>query len=154
MTYEQVIQAIEKIKKGAFYKMTYATKKTPLAKHKGDLIEKHSSGVYRFGIGYYNMEKNKEKEIRPSTKGDFQEGYKNLIIERIDKNGNKVYYLRVYTTNHKTTSQWTLNKEKVTKEYLIENGYLSNRPSQPIDCFDVNIENIIEIGVFSPLGIN
>lgn len=146
MTLEKVLQAIEKVKKGAFYRMTYATKKKPLAAHKEDIIEKHSSGTYRFGIGYYNINGNQDKERKPSTKGGFMEDQNNFIIERIDKNGNKVHYLRVYTTNHKTTTEWTLNGQPTTKEWLQDNGYISKSKSQPVDCFDVNIDNIISIG--------
>jgi hypothetical protein len=117
-----------------------------LAAHKEDNIIKHSNGTYRLGIGYYNINGNQDKERKPSTKGNFEEGLENYIIKRIDKNGNEVNYLRVYTTNHKTTSQWTLNGQEVTKEWLIDNGYISKTKSQPIDCFDINIDNIISIG--------
>ena len=146
MTKELIIEAISKKKKGTFINLKYFSKKKPLAAHKEDNIIKHSNGTYRLGIGYYNINGNQDKERKPSTKGNFEEGLENYIIKRIDKNGNEVNYLRVYTTNHKTTSQWTLNGQEVTKEWLIDNGYISKSKSQPIDCFDINIDNIISIG--------
>ena len=140
MTKELVLQAIENNKKGAFINVEYETTKKPLAKHKDSIIKKHSKGVYRLGIDYKNMAVNKDKQTGPMLYGAFE--IKNYLIEY-----NGKYYLRVYVShNHKTESQWTLNGEKVSKQYLIDNGYISNTKSQPVECFNISIENIIKIG--------
>lgn len=148
MTLEQVIKAIENIKKGSFIKCEFKTIKKPYAAYKDYVIEKSSVGVYRLGIGYYNIEHNKEKERIASTKGGFVMGYQNYLFETIDKQGNKHYCLRVYTTNHKPTTRYFMNGQETTKEYLKDNKVIPFYESKPIDCFDIRIENIISLGAY------
>ena len=142
MKLETIIETIKTIKKGTFISIEYKTIKKPLAKHKESIIEKHSIGTYRLGIEYANMAANKDKETGPLPYGSFKLDFKDYIIEYGDKK-----YLRVYTSvKHKTISKWFLNGVETTKEYLIENGYISNSKSKPTECFNINIDNIIRIG--------
>ena len=149
MTLEQVLKAIENIKKGAFIKCEFQTTKKPYKAYKGALVEKNTIGIYRFGIGYYNIEHNKDKERIKSTKGNFETGLENYLFKTIDKEGQEHYCLRVYTTNHKPQVKYFMNGEETTKDYLKENKIIPfYERAEPLDCFDIRIENIISLGVF------
>ena len=149
MTYEQVLKAIESIKKGVFTKIHYKTIKKPYAQYKGTLIEKETTTICRLGIGYYNMENNVDKPRIKSTKGDFEPNLTNYLFKTIDKNGVEHYCLRVYTTNHKSQTTYYMNGKETTKEYLKENKVIPFYESkEPLDCYDIRIENIISIGAF------
>lgn len=146
MTLEKLIELLKNIKKGTFVKMTYKSVKKPLAAHKGDLIEKVSSGVYRLGITYANMKINAEKITGPMNSGEWKRGFENYIINDLDKNGNETHKLRVYTTKHKTTSKWYLNGVETTKEWLETNGYIGKQTSKPTPLFNVFVENVLALG--------
>ena len=149
MELTKVLEAIKSIKKGAFVKVHIKTTKAPYKAFKGNLIEKDTIGVYRLGIGYYNIEHNKEKERIKSTKGEYEPNLENYIFKTIDKNGVEHYCLRVYTTQVKSKTTYFLNGEETTKEYLKENKIIPFYENKnPLDCFDVRIENIISIGAF------
>ena len=132
--------------KGTFIKMEYKSNPTPLAAHKGDLIEKVSKGVYRLGITYANMKVNANRITGPLKSGQWRNGLENYIIDSVDKKGIQKSKLRVYTTKHKTITKWFLNGVETTKQWLIDNGYISSAQSGPRLCFDVLIDNIISIG--------
>lgn len=149
MTYEQILKVIEEIKKGTFIQMHFKTAKKPYAQYKGTLVEKETFGTYRLGIGYYNMKDNVDKPRIKSTKGDFELDYENYLFKTTDKNGVEHYCLRVYTTNHKAKTTYFMNGQETTKEYLKENKVIPFYESkEPLDCFDIRIENIISIGAF------
>lgn len=146
MTYQDVLNQIKAIKKGAFVRIAYKSNPHTLKAGRGENIEKVSVGVYRIGIKYANMNININREIQPlNGKKWAAEDLINYILES-DKNGEKRLYLRVYTTKVKTRSEWSINGSETTKAALVERGLISDTKNGFTPCFDLAIENIISIG--------
>ena len=149
MTRENCIEKITTIKKGTFVTIAFKSYPKPLSAHKNDVIEKFTCGVYRIGISYINMKINEDKVVTNLPYGQYDPDYQNYIITHTNKSGEYKEFLRIYTTqNHKHNPKtfYKLNGEIVTKEFLIENGYISASKSNPTSVFNVEIKNLISIG--------
>lgn len=145
MELQKLLDLLKNIKKGTFIHLEYKSEPKPLASHKGDHIEKITSGTYRLGITYANLKANEGKITGPMNGGTWDLDLENYIIT--NKNGEKK--LRVYTAvNKKSNSKWYLNGKETTKEFLIENGYLSvaSQNHSHIECFDIFVKNILMVG--------
>lgn len=150
-----VNELIEKTqgKNGRYLKMEYVTHIQPLKAYKGSTIEKVVEGVFRLGL-FYGAVIGQPNEVE-GTNGVFGEWYKgqeNKIYEKI-KDGEKVHYVRLFTTKnskHKSKVKYLLNGIEVSKEYLLENGYVSEAKlkssSSELVTFVKKIEDIIKIG--------
>lgn len=146
MTYQEVLNQIKAIRKGAFVRIAYKSNPHTLKAGRGEDIEKVSVGVYRIGIKYANLKINENKVIQPlNGKKWAADDLINYVLES-DKNGEKRFYLRVYTTKIKTRSKWSINGLETTKAALVERGLISDTKSSFTPCFDLAIENIISIG--------
>ena len=133
------------LKNGKYRKITYKSEK--VLKRKGVTITKITSGVYRFGCGYGNVVKKEfdtTNDLKANSKpfGEFLEGYHNLVSQKDEKQ-----YLWVFNSKnrkHRPHTTYLLNGEETTKEYLIENGYLDNKPKSFTPMFVINLENLLE----------
>ena len=150
MELKKLLDVISNIAKGTYVKVMYKSIKQPLAAHKGNVIEKVSYGVYRLGIAYANKQENIGRQTGPlrGTNEQWLKGFENYIIE---DNVKKTYKLRLYTSenkNLKPTTKWYLNGVETTKQWLIDNKYISESSSKtnPSNTFNVFVENVIAIG--------
>lgn len=151
MLEKEILNVIENTKKGTYVRIEHKSVKTPLKEHKGDLIEKYSITIGRLGCDYQNLKDTQQKitegVIEPNGQlkwGHWREGYVNLIIDHKEKS-----YLRVSTSQvHHTTSKWYLNGVETTKQWLIENKYISESKatSNITSVFNIEFSNIIKIG--------
>lgn len=145
MTLEKFEQI--KIRKGAFVYMEYCSyPKVP--KSKGEaIVMKVTQGVFRLGVRYSKLKVNIGKQVQPLKGGTWKKDYENLLIESSAKEGQ--INLRVYTTNnhkHRAKTTYYLNGEEVSKQYLLDNGYIKDYQKDHLDLFLVNLENVIRIG--------
>lgn len=148
MKLNELLEKISSIRKATYTKVMFKSIKKPLAKHKGDLIEKVTYGTYRIGIQYNHMQENIGRQTGPlkGTNEQWLKGFENYIIE---DNVKGTYKLRLYTPkneNLKPTVKWYLNGVETTKQWLLDNGYLGKQSSQPTNLFNVMVENVIAIG--------
>lgn len=148
MKLNELLEKISNIKKATYTKVMFKSIKKPLAKHKGDLIEKVTYGTYRIGIQYKHMQENIGRQTGPlkGTSEQWLKGFENYIIE---DNVKGTYKLRLYTPKNKKlkpTTKWYLNGVETTKQWLLDNGYLGKQSSQPTNLFNIFVENVISIG--------
>lgn len=151
----EVNQKVNELKKGAYTKATWCS--FPL-KNKSQIeyshrVKKVTSGVVRLGIEYANLSSMVGKEIGPSKKG--HKWYsKNYITSVVDENEVvQNYKVRLYTSkckHHRAHTTWYFDDMEVTKEWLLENGYMTQAQYDSvkgeIPFFEVPIENLISLG--------
>ena len=137
---QNLINTILNIKKGAFTKINYFS-------DKGNGVIKTTKCVVRLGINYGNIKHNKNKVVGSLPWGQWVNGLEGYVIEHTNKKGEYKQYLRLYTSAIKSMDiQYTLNGVATTKEELINNGLLKDKPSNIEDCFNVPMDHIISIG--------
>lgn len=138
MKLQELIEKLETIKKGAFIHIEYKSEKELAKKYGSPKLEKFTNGCYRLGITYSNLKENKNKVVSETLPWGSM-FLKNYIIEHKGR-----YYLRIYTTHHKSHSQYFLNGVETNKATL-EQEY-NYKSSSPTLCFNVPIENILKLG--------
>lgn len=142
------------VKKGCYTKATWQS--FPL-KNKSQMeyshrVKKVTSGVVRVGIEYGNLSSMVGKEITPRANHKWFS--KNYITSVVDENEVvQQYKVRLYTSkckHHRTHTTWYFDDMEVTKEWLLENGYMTksqyNSTKGDIPFFEVPIENLISLG--------
>jgi hypothetical protein len=134
--------------KGQFVKVVFATEKRPKAAHKGAVLRKHTTGVFRAGIDFSKL-KSVQDGIANGERGDVQplpwgewERFPYLISHKEER------YLRLYpAVNGKVTTTYTVNGQTVDK--VVFDGYLTpsdaKAPDKPLECFTVKLSNVISI---------
>lgn len=137
MKLNELIKKLETIKKGTFIHIEYKSEKELAKKYGSPKLEKFTNGCYRLGMAYSNLGANKNIVTGDLPWGQFV--LNNYIIEHKGK-----YYLRIYTTHHKSHSQYFLNGVETDKATL-EQEY-NYKSSKPTLCFTVPIENILKLG--------
>lgn len=154
MELNELKQAMLSIKKGAYTKATWQS--FPL-KNKSQMeyshrVKKVTSGVVRFGLEYANLSSMVGKEIKP--RANHQWFSKNYITSVVDENNIvQGYKARLYTSkckHHRAHTTWYFDDKVVTKEWLLENGYMTQSQYQATKneapFFEVYIENLISLG--------
>jgi hypothetical protein len=134
--------------KGQFIKVSFQTEKKPASAHKGTILRKETTGVFRAGINFANLksvregiENNERGEVQPLPWGNWVR-----FPYLIEHNGAN--YLRLYpAVNGKVTVKYLVNGQAVDK--AVFNSYLTpseaNR-TDPVECFTVKADNIVSIG--------
>ena len=156
MRKHEIIEAVNKTKKGAFTRIVYATEPTlsSAGKKSGAVIVKHTEKTVRIGVKYHNMEAVKAAEAaRVEPKREVTPWCHWEIEDVLAKHNTKdAYYLAVSYVNggHHTKSEFYLNGEPITEEQLKETGYVvpsyfKNKEEVPVTQ-KINIDNIITIG--------
>lgn len=142
------------IRKGAYTKATWQS--FPL-KNKSQMeyshrVKKVTSGIVRIGLEYANLSSMVGKEITPRANHKWVS--KNYITSIVDENEVVQHYkVRLYTSKckrHRAHTTWYFDDMEVTKEWLLENGYMTksqyNSIKGDIPFFEVPIENLISLG--------
>lgn len=137
MLLNELIEKLETIKKGAFIHIEYKSEKELAKKYGSPKLEKFTNGCYRLGMAYSNLGANKNVVTGDLPWGQFV--LNNYIIEHKGR-----YYLRIYTTQHKSHTKYFLNGVETDKATL-EQEY-NYKSSSPTLCFNVPIENILKLG--------
>lgn len=150
----EVNQKVNELKKGAYTKATWCSYP---CKNKGQIeyshrVKKVTSGIIRLGIEYGHLSSMVGKEISPRANHQWQN--KNYVTAVVDENQVvKQYKVRLYTSkckHHKSHTTWYFDDMEVTKEWLLENGYMTksqyDSSKGDIPFFEVPIENLISLG--------
>lgn len=140
MSEEEIMKVLKELIKGAFYKIEYATKIN-------DNCFKTTKMVVRFKINYRHLAKVIAKQLNAVSTTTRQNNditlLENCVYFNTKTNKTRV---RVYTTNHIAKSTYYYNGKEISKKDLIDMGIIKDKPKADIDCFTINIENIISIG--------
>lgn len=141
-----VKQEVKNLIKGAYYRLGYETNPTPLkrAKSENAEIKKQTIVIARFGIEYANMAVNKDRETGGLPNGaTYENEYYPYIVNQ--KNGNQQLVAYV---NKVVETKYFLNGEEIDKQWLQDNGYISNAVRKPNDTHRIqpDINHIFELG--------
>ena len=148
-------ETMANIRKGAYTKAKWQS--FPL-KNKGQAdyshrIKKVTCGVVRVGLEYANLSSMVGKEIAPRANHKWLN--KNYITSVVDENEVvQVYKVRLYLSKspkHHCNTKWYFDDMEVTKEWLLENGYMTKAQYDKKSYGDTPfiefpIENLISLG--------
>jgi hypothetical protein len=173
MLFNDVIKNLEGKKNGSYFNMTWYSEVPVKANFKNIYkIMKVSTGTVRKGINYSNLKSVKQRKeafevalkaepwkftqqdidkhlhVGALPWGNWMQGYKNVLIEHINKQNQYKVYLRLYSSPNKTLTNYLINGKPVTKEQLqkmdvVLNSYWDKKES--LDCFNVAIDHIVNI---------
>jgi len=135
--------------KGQFVKVSFSTEKKPAAAHKGTILRKETTGVFRAGINFANL-KSVQEGIANGERGDVQPlpwGQWVRFPYLIEHKGSS--YLRLYpAVNGKVVVSYSVNGQSVDKDTFL--SFLTpceqRRPDEPLECFTVKADNVVSIG--------
>ncbi len=111
-------------------------------------VRKVSSGVISMNKNYRNLKVNQDKTEFQGLPESQHYVIDNVLIEQ-NKDNETTYLVRCYPAtlkNVKTKSQYFLDNEPITKEELIERGIIKDKPHTDVPCFNIKLENLIELG--------
>lgn len=165
MTREEIINTINNIKAGEFFRITYKSV-LPLKaefKKQGYSIVKTTEATVRTGCDYDNLESVKEAKEEKTQNGITESkprtnNYQWVIEDKVSYNTNTdKYYLRIAPLNNggankKTTytvtnltETYTLEKLEETEKSLVIASYFGNAYT-PSPVQNISFDNIISIG--------
>lgn len=142
--------------KGNFISATFRSEKKASAKHKGTLLEKRISGVFRAGISFENLSSVKEG-IENGERGEVQslpfgewEKYP-YLIKHTNKEGISNRYIRLYPTpNCVLNVLYLVNGVESTKEQFLSFLTPSDRAKaengEKPECITIKETNLISLG--------
>ncbi len=156
MVKHEIIKAVGGIRKGTFTRIVYTSEPTLSAagKKSGVTIVKHTEKVVRVGVHYPNIAAVQKKDNeRTEPKREVTPWCHWEIPDILAKHNTKeAYYLAFASVNqgHNTKTTWFMDGQEVTKEEIMESGYVipsyfKKDGEMPITQH-VNIDNIIELG--------
>ena len=173
MKFEKLIQSLSTKRNGQWFKITWKTEPELNAKAKkdGHKVLKITTSTIRKGIQYSNTKSYKNKMLEKAyeagvcsnnysnfkqiendtTKlpwGQWKKGYEKLIVEHTNKKDEYNQYLRIYTSPNKAKTQYFLNGNLVSKDYLksleiVQNSYWNK--TEVTDTMTINIDNVLTI---------
>lgn len=144
MELKQVLDFLTTRKSGTYFTIKMKTTKKPSAKYKDMALEKMTYVKNRIGQKYVSTSDN--------LNGTYESMYETIIPYRlkakVDKNGEKQYYLEVHTAGSCPQVKYFVNGVEVEKEVF--NGYLTpseaNKKLENANAYYiVNIKNILEL---------
>lgn len=163
MNYKKFYEALENIKSGTCVRVIY-TSYVPISsefKDKCQDIKKTVSTTVRLGVQYNNIKSVKERQAANTAKAANKQNYKWLIKNRVKYNFNtgKTYLVMAtfpkgdhtkvtYEFNNNGIISYCHSKEALKNSpvgQFIRKSYFSTT-SHPVDIYNVNIENIVQIG--------
>lgn len=156
MTKNQILGAVDKIKRGAFVKIVYRTELPMLAaaKKQGVSASKITEKVVRLGVDYNNIKAVAEKEATRTTPKREVTSWCHWEIPNIlaQHNTKEDMYLAFATVNggSHTKTQYMLNgvtatKQEVESANVVIPSYFKSSGDIP-EVQRVNINNIIQLG--------
>ena len=133
--------------RGNFVAVSFCTTKKPASAHKGRLLEKVTTGVFRAGINFANLtsvktaiENGERGEVQPLPWGEWY-SFPYVIVHK------EAYYLRLYPAkNAQLQVTYLVDGQSVTKEVF--NSFLTPsdaKARENFECFTVKCENIIAL---------
>ena len=133
--------------KGNFVSASFCTSKKPAASFKGTTLEKLTTGVFRAGINFANLQSVKDGiasgergEVQPLPWGEWE--LFPYVIRHKDS-----HYLRLYPAkNAKLEVTYLVNGKAVDKETF--NGFLTPsdaKAPEKFECFTVKCDNILSL---------
>lgn len=148
MKYDILKKVVTGKQKGSFSSMVWERQLPVKKAYSGHIITKRSNGVVRFGVEYDNMKSVQQKRadgILPSENAGLTWGEWSMYPYFIKHKGNT--YLRcTESPNNKVQTEYFLDGRKVFKEEISSMCLKSafNNHGE-MDCFTVNIDNIISV---------
>ena len=144
MLLQEVLDFLNSRKNGTYFHIEMITRKSPKALYKNTELLKYTIVKNRIGQKY--------KSLNETLDSNYQSQYETIIPYRlkakVDKNGEKQYYLEVHTCGSEPKVQYMVNGAYVDKETF--NSYLT--PSEANKKLDnsnayyiVNIKNIVRL---------
>lgn len=142
--------------KGNFISATFRSEKKASAKHKGTLLEKRISGVFRAGISFENLSSVKEgiesgerNEVGSLPFGEWEK-YP-CLIKHTNKEGVFNRYVRLYPTENCVLKvQYLVNGVESTKEQFLSFLTPSDRAKaengEKPECITIKETNLISLG--------
>jgi len=142
--------------KGNFISATFRSEKKPSAMHKGTLLEKRISGVFRAGISFENLSSVKEgiengerNEVGSLPFGEWEK-YP-YLIKHTNKEGVFNRYVRLYPTpNCVLKVQYLVNGVESTKEnfnsFLTPSDRAKAESGERPECITIKESNLISLG--------
>lgn len=148
LSVEEKINFLQGIRKGCNQSVVYQS--FPATKNAWkDRVRKETRGVCRLGINYRKLKANQGRE-EESFEG-LQKGQRfilnNTVIEK-NKDNQISYLVRMYfsSNNTKPSVKYYLDNQEISKEELIQMGALSDSQREKPLCFNVKMENLLELG--------
>lgn len=144
MELKQVLDFLNERKSGTYFTIKMRTTKKGSAKYKDMVLEKFTYVKNRIGQKYVSTNDN--------LNGTYESMYETIIPYRlkakVDKNGEKQYYLEIHTAGSCPQVQYFVNGVEAEKEVF--NGYLTpSEANKKLDSsnayYIVNIKNILEL---------
>lgn len=156
MTLNELMEKVNKIRKGTFTRIVYTTEPTLSAagRKAGVTVIKKTEKVVRLGVQYNNIEAVKEAEAARTEPKRETAAWCHWIVKDIlaKHNTKEAYYLSfAYAKDgHNTKTQYFLNDKPITKAELQDSGYVipsyfTSNGDIPV-VQKVNIDNIVELG--------
>lgn len=152
MTAKELQEKILKLRKGSFQKLSWGRELKLYKKYEneGIKITKISEGIVRFGVEYDNMKSVQQKRESGELPQDNQglNGLEWILYPYLLKNPKtKKEYIRVNTTGNRIRTRYFLNGKEISREVAEQYCTASNFSNgNPIEVFNVGIENIIAVG--------
>lgn len=156
MELNEVVNTLNNLKKGAFTRIVYQSSPTltAAAKKSGIEIVKHTQKVVRFGVSYHNIDAVQKSEKERTTPKIERAPWCHWVIEDAlaKHNTKEEYYVSFASVNggHHTKTEWFLNGVRVSKEDIVNSGYVIpsyfKSSGEPAVVQKVNVTNVIHIG--------
>ena len=110
-------------------------------------VRKETCGVVRLGINYRNLKENQNRVDFQDLPNSQRFVLKNIVIEN-NKENQVSYLVRMYfsSNNAKPSVKYYLDNQEISKEALIEMGALRDSQREKPLCFNVKMENLLELG--------
>ena len=152
MNKNMMMKVLQNKNKGQFFKCSWISDLPIKAtfKKQGIVVNKRTTATCRFGINYSNMASIQAKveagyELKHELPwGKWSADYPGILIEH-----KGAEYLRLYNSPNKPKSEYFVNGKPVSKEELIQLGYVQDsywkKNSSSIEVFTIKVENIENI---------
>ena len=148
MKYDILKKVVTGKQRGSFSSMVWEKQLPTKKAYSNHIITKRSNGVVRFGVEYDNMKNVQEKRengILPNQNNGLKWGEWSVYPYFIKHKGNT--YLRcTESKNNKIETEYFIDGKKASKEevlpYCLKSAFTNHGE---MDCFTVNIDNIISV---------
>lgn len=146
LSVEEKINFLQGIRKGCNQSVVYQS--FPATKNAWkDRVRKETRGVCRLGINYKNLKENQNRVDFQDLPNSQRFVLKNVVIEN-NKDNQISYLVRMYfsSNNTKPNVKYYLDNQEISKEELIQMGALRDSQREKPLCFNVKMENLLELG--------
>ena len=145
LSVEEKITFLKGVRKGCNQSVVYQS--FPATKNAWKTrVRKETCGVVRLGINYKNLKDNQNRVDFQDLPSSQRFILKNIVIEN-NKENQVSYLVRLYfsSNNAKPSVKYYLDNQEISKEALIEMGALKDSKKEKPLCFNVKMENLLEL---------